>query len=319
MRIWPAVLIVLTATTVTPLLAQRPTSRVPRTAWGTPDLRGVWDFRSPTPMERPSELASKETFASLTEAEAWARQNFLKNSRDLDTSGRLVPYNDFWFDEGEKFRTLRTSLIVDPPNGRLPPLTPTAARKRAEERAARAGVEPDSPRPGHFYEDLTPEVRCFVGNNEGPPMFPSVNNNNVEIFQTRDTVVIYTEMIHDARVVPLTERPRLPEAVRQWLGDSRGRWDGQTLVVETRNFRDDNAPFGATAAATLIERFTRVSADQLEYAVTVTDAATWTQPWTYKLLMGKSDDLLFEYACAEGNYSLAGILAGARAQSSNAK
>ena len=287
----------------------------PRTAWGAPDLQGVWDFRSLTPMERPEELAEEARF-SPEQAAAFAAETIRRRSRDADTSDRVVPYNDFWFDEGTAVTTERTSLVVDPPDGRIPALTDEARRRQEALAEARSGVSSHEPTPGGFVEDLGPgglQVRCILGFNSGPPMAPSAYNNNLQVFQTEDTVVLLAEMNHEARVVPLDGRAHLVDSVRQWVGDSRGRWDGDTLVVETTNFlRETNFQRGATTPAlTLVERFTRVDADTLQYDVTVDDPTVWTRPWTYSVPMRLNPDPLYEYACHEGNYGLTNILAGA--------
>jgi hypothetical protein len=308
MRLWLAASVAIVALAHVPAAAQTPAP--PLTPWGAPDLQGVWDFRSLTPMERPKELANKEIFTNDNEAAEFAQQTIKRQSRDNDKSGRVVPYNDFWFDEGTKVTTDRTSLIVDPSDGRMPPLTPEAEKKRAAQREARKGVGADIPRPGAWVEDINPAVRCIVGFNSGPPMRPSAYNNNMQLFQTQAYVVILNEMVHDARIVPLDSRAHLPKTMNQWMGDSRGRWEGRTLVVETTNFRDDRTPFQGSASARLIERFTRVNANTLNYEVTVEDATTWTKPWTFKVPMAKTPDQMYEYACHEGNYGLHGILAG---------
>jgi len=279
------------------------------TAWGAPDLQGIWDFRSLTPMERPGTLGEKEVFSG-EEAETFAQEAIRRASRDSDTSGRVVPYNDFWFDEGTKVTTTRTSLIVDPLNGRMPPVTPEAEKRRAARREARKGVGADEPTPGAWVETLSSAVRCIAGFNSGPPMRPSAYNNNMQVFQTRDHVVILNEMVHDARVIPLDARPHLPQGMRQWMGDSRGRWEGQTLVVETTNFRPDRTPFDASPTSRLVERLTRVDADTLQYDVTVDDPTTWTKPWTFRVPMARTRDYMYEYACHEGNYGLYNILSG---------
>jgi hypothetical protein len=281
----------------------------PLTAWGAPDLQGVWDFRSLTPMERPSDLKEKEVFSG-EEAETFAQEQIKRQSRDRDTSGRVVPYNDFWFDEGTKVTTQRTSLIVDPPDGRMPPMTPQGEKKRAAEQEARRKVGADLPPPGGWVADMSPTTRCIVGFNSGPPMRPSAYNNNMQLIQTRDYVAIVTEMVHDARIIPLAARPHLAQGVRQWMGDSRGRWQGQTLVVETTNFRPDRTPFGGSATTRLTERFTRANADTLLYEVTVEDPTTWTKPWTFRVPMAYSKEPMYEYACHEGNYGLYNILSG---------
>ena len=273
-------------------------------------------------MERPEELADSETFTAEQAAE-FAEETIRRRSRDNDTSDRVVPYNDFWFDEGTSVTTERTSLVVDPPDGRIPPLTPEAAARREALEAARSGVSSHEPTPGGFVEDLGPgglQVRCILGFNSGPPMAPSAYNNNVQVFQTEDTVVLFAEMNHKARIVPLDGREHLDAGVRQWTGDSRGRWEGDTLVVETTNFlRETNFQRGVTTRnLTLVERLTRVDADTLRYDVTVDDPTVWTRPWTYSVPMRKNPEPVYEYACHEGNYGLYNILAGAVAEAAEA-
>ena len=299
--------------------AQPATSEAPpRTAWGAPDLQGVWDFRSLTPMQRPTDIAEDEVF-SAEEAATFSEETIRRRSRDSDASGRVVPYNDFWFDEGTTVTTERTSLIVDPPDGRIPALTRSAEKRRDAMAMMRRGVSRHEPTPGGFVEDLGPnglQVRCILGFNSGPPMTPSAYNNNVQVFQTADYVVLLNEMVHDVRIVPLNGRSHLPASIPQWTGNSRGHWEGDTLVVETTNFlRETNFQRGRTSAyLTLTEQFTRVDADTLLYEVTVADPTTWTKPWTFAVPMRNSPDPVYEYACHEGNYGLYNILAGAAAE-----
>ena len=194
-------------------------------------------------------------------------------------------------------------------------LTPAAERARVAMSEARKGTGPHEPTPGGWVDDLGPnglQVRCVTGFNSGPPMTPGGYNNNVQIFQTADTVVLYNEMNHNPRVVPLDGRPHTQ--LRQWTGESRGYWDGDTLVVETKNFLRETSFMrgGASAELELTERFTRISSDGLLYSVTVNDPLTWTKPWTYEVPMTANPDNIYEYACHEGNYSMAVILAGAR-------
>jgi hypothetical protein len=257
-------------------------------------------------------LKDKDSFASAEEAETFSQETIKKKSRDTDTSGRVVPYNDFWFDEGTKVTTKRTSLIVDPPDGRMPPLTPEAEKKRAAQREVRKGVGPDEPAPGQWVRDLSPQVRCIVGFNSGPPMNSSAYNNNVQIFQTPTHVAFLNEMVHNARIVPVDGRPH--GAIRQWVGDSRGRWDGNTFVVDTVNFKEPTLAAGTTMSETmhLVERFTRLDADTLLYEFTVQDPTMWTKPWTAQMYMVRSPEPMYEYACHEGNYGLYNILSGAQ-------
>ena len=217
--------------------------------------------------------------------------------------------------------TRRMSLIVDPPDGKIRDLAPPAKRRREELAAAREGVGDDVPRPGHWVEDVPVSVRCIVRFNSGPPMYPAAYNNNVQIFQAPGYVALYNEMGPASRIVPLDGRDYLPEHLRQWLGDSRGRWEGDTLVVETQNFLRETA-FGRYAGAVvrlggsgpniyLIERFTRVADGTLLYEATVEDDTTRVRPWTYAVPMRLSDQPVYEYACHKGNYGLENILAGA--------
>jgi len=297
----------------------------PRTAWGTPDLNGVWDFRTLTPFERPSELSDRAFFtqeeAAQFEADKLAEFAVRDNQKPADIVGN---YNQLWFDPGDKIsETNQTSLVVDPPNGKVPPLTVIAQTKKAALESARAGVNRHSPTYGGFVDDLGPgmfAVRCILGFNSGPPMTPGGYNQNMQVVQTPDHVVLVNEMVHSSRVVPLDGRPHLPKSMRQWMGDSRGHWEGDTLVVETSNFlRETSFRAGVTTAdLLLVERFTRVTDGTLMYEVTVEDTSTWDQPWSYRMAMVKNDYPLYEYACHEGNYGLYNILAGAREQEATA-
>ena len=287
---------------------------VPRTGWGEPDLQGVWDFRTLTPLQRPEDLGDK---AFLTAEEAADREQaeidrnlrlWERGARTTEAGGNVGAYNNFWMDRGTRvIETLRTSLIIDPPTGRLAELT-EAGQARARINRGSFTVEfPES------YTDLNSYDRCIQGFNAGPPITPGGYNQNVQIFQTPDHLVMLTEMVHTARIIPLDGQPHLDDRVQQWSGDSRGRWEGDMLVVETRNFAEKRAWRGSTDNMTLVERFRRLDADTLEYEFTVTDLDNWKAPWTVNLLMVRSDLQLFEYACHEGNYAMPNILAGARA------
>jgi hypothetical protein len=322
-------LIALSLITVPALAQTKDAGVVPRTPAGRPDLQGVWDFRSATPLERPDELAGKEF---LTPEEAAAFEQERRFTLDMDRRDGGVrdvdrAYNDFWWDFGTSLtEDQRTSLIVDPPNGKIPPLTPEAER-RAEMahgthpvRTRVGGIGADGP------EDRGLAERCLLGFNAGPPFAPSAYNNNVQLFQTPDHVVILMEMVHDARIVSLDGRPPLPNHLRQWRGDSRGRWEGDTLVVETTNFTHKTGSFGPSGVRVpvssetmhLTERFTRVDVDTLLYEFTVDDPATFTDPFTAVVPMTNRGEQMYEYACHEGNYGLANLLRGARAEEQTA-
>ncbi len=288
----------------------------PRTAAGKPDLQGVWNFANITPLERPEQFAGKE-FLNDDEVKALEMAAAASLADPKPKPGDPGTYNEFWLDIGTKVAgNRRTSLIVDPPDGKLPSYTPQGERRRAE-RAAMTKRPPSGP------EDLPLQDRCILGFNSGPPMIPGAYNNYVQIFQSSSYVVLLTEMVHDARIVPLDGRPHLSAHIRQWRGDSRGHWDGDTLVVETKNFRPEGTAHPLKAGGRLdaiganlhlIERFTRRNADTLNYDFTVADSTTFARPWTGSYPMAKSRDQVYEYACHEGNYSMATILAGARAQ-----
>lgn len=296
-------------------------TKAPKTSWGKPDLRGVWDFRTITPLERPANLADRE-FLTTQEAAKLERDSV---QRDADLEERPAErtaasdqvdrradgspgfYNNFWLDYGNKaVGTLRTSLIIDPPNGKVPALTP-AAQQRADARRAYLKEHP-----ADSWLDRSPSDRCLLGFNAGPPITPGGYNQNLQVFQTADHVALLTEMVHTARIVPLDARPR--GAIQQWSGESRGRWEGDTLVVETTNFRREREWRGSSEKMTLVERFKRVDAGTLEYTYTVNDPETWTKPWTAQIPMRLNPLPLYEYACHEGNYSMPNILSGHRAK-----
>jgi hypothetical protein len=293
-----------------------------RTIDGQPDLQGVWDFSTVTPMERPVRLGDKAFFLNDQEAAEFEREEIRFQNRDLIDpekggavypAGGVVPYNEFWYERGTKvIGSRRTSLIVDPPNGRMPVMTPEGRRK-ADARA-KEGLEDQLGRGrADSWEDRSLPERCIMGFNAGPPITPSAYNNNLQIFQGPGYVVILTEMIHDARVIPLNGRSHLPPDVRQLKGDSRGRWDGNTLVIETTNFTRETSLPGSTQSMHLVERLTRADENTLLYEFTVNDPATWTRPWTAQVPMKKSNERIYEYACHEGNTAMEGILGGARA------
>jgi hypothetical protein len=290
---------------------------VPRTPDGQPDLGGVWSNATLTPLQRPPELAGKQFFTEQEAAEYEKRilehnNADRRDNRDTDADVALA-YNDSWYDRGTHIvPTRRTSLIIDPPDGRIPPLTPEAKEKdatRAEARSKRG--------PADSWTDRGLGERCIT---RGAPKLPSGYNNNFLIVQTPKYVAILQEMIHEVRVIPLDGRPHIDKNIHQWLGDSRGHWEGNTLVVDTTNFRDDirSAPYpccgGAGADLHLIERFTRIDANTIDYQYTVDDRARFTRSWTVAIPLTKAPGPIYEYACHEGNYGMAGILAGARAE-----
>ena len=301
--------------------AAKPSQPAPRTPDGRPDLQGTWDFRSPVPLERPEELAGKET---LTKAEAEEFQRRRQEAWDKLSRiavGLRTGYDtNVWFDNGWGHAMTRTSLLIDPADGRLPPMT-ADTRKRAAEAAVATEVAAGP-------EDRWLSERCMIGFNAGPPIMSSDYNNNLQVFQMPDQIVLLTEMIHEARIVPLDGRTHLPSSIRQWAGDSRGYWDGDTLVVDTINLLEKTimAPgrptgFGwrrkiadnGSDKVHIVERFTRLDVDTLAYEFTVDDPGTYTAPWTARVNMKKTMDPIYEYACHEGNYAMVGILSAARA------
>ncbi len=290
----------------------------PRTPDGQPDIQGIWSFATITPLQRPAELAGKEFFTPA-EAEAYEKDTRDRNDKDrrdgpAETDvGRA--YNDFWWDPGTKIvKTRRTSLVIDPKDGRLPPLTPDGRERQTELRNANRGHEYDGP------ENRPLPERCLKLQGAGPPITPTAYNNHTQIVQGPGYVALWVEMGHEVRIIPLDSRPRLAADIQQWNGDSRGHWDGDTLVVETTNF-SDKAPFQNVASKNmkLTERFRRMDADTVLYQFTVDDPATWTKPWTAELPITKTAGPIFEYACHEGNYGMLGALAGARAEEKQKK
>ncbi len=292
----------------------------PRNAFGQPDLSGIWMNNSATPLERPEQLAGRTTLSDEELAELTRK---IAEFRDAEQAGdllgdRLVQqalgnpefqdfdvvtgnYNAFWL--VERHLDNRTSLIVDPPDGRIPALTEAAAARAAERRAYRAEHPSDGP------EDRTLGDRCL---HFDAPRMGAGYNSYFQLAQTPTHVAIFQEMGHFTRVIPLDGRPRVDDGIRLWAGDARGRWEGDTLVVETTNYSPRARFSGATANLHLVERYTRVGPGVLRHEITLRDADTWTRPWTVELLHESTTDPIFEYACHEGNYSMPGILGGAR-------
>jgi hypothetical protein len=300
-----------------PAEAQRKEWIPPRTADGKPDLQGIFTFSTITPLQRPDALAGKDSL-TVEEAAAFEAAENTRLNRDLfdpekgqpsagyapRAQGGVLSYNEFWYERGNALtKDKRTSLVVDPPNGRIP-FTETALRMNAEAaRKSNSGFA-DS------YTDRSLSDRCIMGFNSGPPMISGAYNNNLQILQTPGQFVIVNEMVHNTRIIPTDGRPH--GTLRQWAGDSRGRWEGETLIVETINFLRETSLPGSTADTRLVERFTRLDADTIKYEFTVTDSNSYTRPWTAVMPLTKTQGPLYEYACHEGNYALPGILRGAR-------
>jgi len=282
---------------------QTPTDQdSPRTAWGDPDLNGTWSYASLTPLQRPASMGDREFYT----AEEAAARNLSVTLDQPDRPGEVGSYNALWFDRGQVSADLRTSLIVDPPDGRLP-VRPETEEKAAAQRDYRRG------HPGDSWLDRSNWDRCITYH--GVPPISTGYNNTYQILQTRDFVAIRVENIHDVRIIPLDGRPQLDDDVRQWNGDSRGHWDGDTLVVETANFSDATVHrFPSSRSTRAVERFTRVSADRIDYQFTIEDSTVYTGPWTAVRPMPRLDDyIIYEYACHEGNYAMTNILTVERA------
>ena len=276
-------------------------------------MQGIWSNAILTPLERPADFPDK-AFFTKEEAAAYLKRTIEQNNKDKrDGSGTDADvaraYNDFWWDRGTSIaKTLRTSLIVDPPDGRIPALTPLAQKRAEQVKESRRLHPADGP------EDRSVGERCILLNSAGPPMMPSAYNNNYQVVQTAHTFVILNEMIHDARVIPLDGRPHVPQSIRLWMGDSRGRWDGDTLVVDTTNFTDQTPFRGSGPNLHLTERFTRMDAETLLYQFTVDDPESFTRPWTAAIPSVRTTGPILEYACNEGNYGMSGLLSAARAE-----
>jgi hypothetical protein len=299
---------VLCALAVMSAAAQKTT--MPRTADGHPDLQGVWDNSSLTPLERPSELADQEFFSDAEAKEYESLEQYVERlkGRFGEPEGAVTgEANGIWRTPRKLGPDRRTSAITQPADGKMPPLTPFARERLDALARARKAHPADNP------EELSINERCLIWGAD-PPLLPLADNSNLQIVQTRDQVLIFHEMIHDARIIPMDGRPHLAAGIRRWAGDSRGRWDGDTLVVDTTNFTDHTRFQGSGTGLHVIERFTRTDRQTLQYDFTVEDPASFEQPWRGRLWMTRTDDRIYEYACHEGNYSMAGILRGARAE-----
>ena len=309
-----------------PAAAQGSTSEqwtVPRTPDGHPDLQGVWTNQTITPLERPEELADQRFYTDeeAAQLEGAAVNRIETRALPSDPTREALPakddnspggYNNFWVDRGTNIATVGglrpTSLIFDPPDGRIPPLTPEG-EQRAEERARLRGTF-DHPEQRPMGE------RCIVGfgSTSGPPMLPVMYNNNYQFVQTADYVMILVEMVHDVRIIPLDNREHAPADVRKWLGNSVGHWEGDTLVVETTNFTDKTRFRNSAENLRVVERFTRVAEDAIHYEFEIDDPTTYTRPWKgeFPFVARETNSQIYEYACHEGNHAMPGILAGAR-------
>lgn len=309
-----ALMLMLMMATPGPAVGQTTTSggepwTPPLTAWGAPDLQGQWNSQTSTPLQRPLEgpLARREP---LTSEDAAALEAANRESFDLPPrEGSVGNYNAFWRDIGTPLT--RTSLIVDPPDGRIPPLSSEGQERIDAARAERSTRGPASS--PDTYADLSPWTRCISRGWNG---IGSWYSSNYQIFQSPGYVVVLQELIHEARIIPLDGHPHLPGSVRLWMGDSRGHWEGNTLVVETTNFDAKTNYQGSRDTLHLTERYTRVGENTIDYVFTINDPRTFTRPWTVSRPMTRIADRvsIFEYACHEGNYAMAGILAGARAE-----
>ena len=345
MRMRSCLLAISLATVVCTLTAQTTPAgyRIPRMADGHPDLQGVYDLATITPLERPRGQNGTLTKEEVRKREAASKDYLAHGERGDQTlspdrsappvggqgqggggAGKVGGYNNFWLDPGTTFNIVdgqyRASLVVDPDNGRLPPLTPEAQKRMANGRGQTSDAaenDPDLEKSPGAYDD--PErrplsERCLLGfsGTSGPPALPDYAYNNLhQIVQTGDSVVILTEMVHDARIVRMNAQ-HAPPTIRKWMGDSVGHWDGDTLVIDTTNFTDKTHFRGSTQNLHVVERFTRTGPKSLLYRFTVEDPATWTRPWTGEMSWPLTDNRIFEYACHESNYALGDILRGAR-------
>lgn len=309
-RKWLTLLVTLISFSSLISLVQAQDSEIPRTEHGQPDLQGTYTFRTITPLQRPAELEDRATL-SREEAEEWAAYENRRQNRDLiiDSVGGagyppgVISYNEFWYERGtDTVGDYRTSLIYDPPNGRLPPLSEIGRERAAYTQEIR--------RQSAGPEARTLNDRCIINNRTGPPMVSGSYNNNMQLVQTENYVMIMTEMVHHARIIPFAEEHN--EDFSQWTGRSIARWDGDTLVVNTQNFYPDYGWRNTSPEMKIEERFSRLDDNTLNYEFTVDDPNTWETTWSARVPMRRMDDRIYEFACHEGNHGLAGILAGWR-------
>jgi hypothetical protein len=323
-------------------LAGQAKSPVPRAPDGHPDLSGMYDLAMLTPLERPaglpavlSDAEAEKLEKNIAEAENRARQP-IRGDREappkggdgsVGPAGNVGGYNTFWLDRGTHYSTVdgqkRSSIVIDPADGKVPPLTPEARQRmlrfvsaRPTSDAGESNRDPGLEPPGSYDDPERRPLgeRCLLGfgSTSGPPVLPNYFYNNLhQIVQTADSIMILTEMVHDARMVRMNAQHLAP-TIRKWLGDSVGHWEGDTLVVDTTNFTDQTRFRGSTENLHVVERFTRVDGRSLKYRFTIEDPATWTGPWTGEYTWPITDENMYEYACHEANYALGGILSGAR-------
>ncbi len=291
------------------------TKNPPRTPWGDPDLQGLWSNATTTPLERPAEHSGKPVLDEEEFAQANASVADRRNTDQKPRSGDPGTYNEFWWERGNLLK--QTALIIDPADGRVPPLTP-----EGEQRAARAEESRRGRGPSDSWQDRNLHERCILYH--GVPPLPTGYNNNYQIAQTREVVAIRYEMLAETRIIPLDGRRHLPSQVRQWMGDPRGHWDGNTLVVESTNFTGAAGGVyelgglarlqGTGETMKIVERFTRVDANQIDYTFTIDDPSMFTRSWTGSIPLMAFAGPIYEYACHEGNYAMEGMLRGARAE-----
>jgi hypothetical protein len=289
---------------------------VPHLPDGEPDLQGIWSNATVTPLERPKELGNKQYFTEKEAAEfakMMVQRNNADNRPDDKVADVALAYNDTWYDRGNKtVPTLRTSLIIDPPDGQIPALTPEAQKRRAALAASRQGRGP-----ADSYEDRNNGERCIT---RGAPKLPSAYNNNFQIIQSPGYVAILQEMIHETRIILLDGRPHVGSNIHEYLGDSRGHWEGNTLVVDTTNYKDqvmfNNINCCGADGSTLrvVERFTRTGPDSIDYQYTVEDPSTFAKPWTVSVPLTAAEGPIYEYDCHEGNYGMSNLLQGTRVE-----
>jgi hypothetical protein len=315
--------LVLTAVLLAPATGQIPASKpataLPRTPDGRPNLEGIWTNNTLTPLERPADFRDTPTLTEQAAA-AYEKQVVTGRNRDRRDGDAEVDvgraYNELFFDQGARLAriggTIRSSIIVDPPDGRIPPLTPEA-QKRVDAAREHARLHP-----ADRAQDRSLTERCVFWATAGPPMLPGPYNNTYQIYQTAEHVAILSEMIHETRVIPLDGRPHVAGAVRKWTGDSRGHWEGDTLVIDTTNFTGKTNFRGSDENLRVVERITRVSPDAMLYKFTIDDPTAFTKPWTGEIPLTAAPGPIYEYACHEGNYAMVDILSGARADEKKA-